>query len=272
MRARISTLSFGAATVMALWILPAIAEDTLRLGGTGGATALLAHLGVPFTQQTGIAVEVIPSLGSGGAISAVADGVLDVVVSGRPLSISELQRGVIQVAALRTPYVFATSHPAPHSMSESKIVNAYGAAKATWPDGSIIKLILRPRAESDNQVLMALFPGMTEALDRARTRAELPIAATDQDNADLAERLTGSLIGTTYTQVVMEVRKLRLIPIDGVTPTIDTFASGAYRYTKVLYVAHQQQPSVRATRFLQFMLSDEGIRAMRAAGCLPGPT
>lgn len=269
MRARLSILSAGVVILLSLWIVPAVAGGTLRVGGTGGATALLAHLGIPFTQQTGIAIEVIPSLGSAGGISAAADGVLDIVVSGRPLSAAELQRGVIQVAALRTAYVLATSRQAPQSMSEGQIVGAYGADKATWPDGSLIKLILRPRAESDNQVLVAAFPGMAAALDRARLRPEFPVAATDQDNADMAENLTGSLIGTTYTQIVMEARKLHLIPINGVAPTFEAFESGAYRYTKVFHVVHRQHPSPAVARFVQFLRSDDGVRTMREAGCLP---
>lgn len=264
-----SALWGGVAVLLVLWTLPAAAADVLRVGGTGGATALLAHLGKPFTRQTGIVVEVIPALGSGGGIAATADGVLDLAVSGRPLSTTERGRGLVQGAAVRTPYVLATSHRAPPGMTEQEIVAAYAAEKASWPDGTPIKLILRPRAESDNQVLVSLFPGMAAALNQARLRAELPVAATDQDNANAAERLTGSLIGTTYTQLVMEGRNLRMIPIGGVVPSIEAFENGAYRHTKVFHLVHLQQPGAAAARFVQFLRSEDGVRALREAGCLP---
>ncbi|MFC7739381.1 PstS family phosphate ABC transporter substrate-binding protein [Roseomonas sp. GCM10028921] len=270
MRNHLSVLSAGIAVLLSLWTSPAAAADVLRVGGTGGATALLAHLGKPFTRQTGITVEVIPSLGSSGGIAATADGVLDLAVSGRPLSAAEQGRGLVQAAALRTPYVLATSHGAPPALTEQEVVGAYAAEKASWPDGSPIRLVLRPRAESDNQVLASLFPGMAAALNQARQRSDLPIAATDQDNADAAERLRGSLIGTTYTQVVMEERNLRLIPIGGVAPSIEAFESGAYRHTKIFHVVHPQQSSPAAVRFVQFLRSDEGVRALREAGCFPG--
>ena len=192
---RLSTLLAGLALVLALWTLPALAEDVLRVGGTGGASALMARLGKPFTQQTGIAVDIIPSLGSGGGISATADGVLNIAISGRPLSAAEQARGLVQSAAVRTPYVLATSLRASPSMTVREIIGAYATEKATWPDGTTIKLILRPRAESDNEVLTSMFPGMAAALDDARRRSGLPTAATDQDNAEMAERLQGSLIG-----------------------------------------------------------------------------
>jgi hypothetical protein len=89
------------------------------------------------------------------------------------------------------------------SMTAREIIGAYATGKATWPDGTAIKVILRPRAESDNEVLTSMFPGMVAALDDARKRSDLPTAATDQDNAEIAERLPGSLIGTTYSQTVI---------------------------------------------------------------------
>jgi phosphate transport system substrate-binding protein len=271
MRARLFALSVGCIVLLASWTSAAVAADLLRVGGTGGATALLAYLGKPFTAQTGIVVEVISGLGSGGGINAAADGVLDIAVSGRPLAPAELSRGLAVAVTIRTPYVLATSRPGATSMTEREIVDAYTMEKAHWPDGTSIKLILRPRPESDNAALISLFPSMEAALGEARTRAELPIAATDQDNADLAEKLPGSLIGATYTQIAMEARNLRMIAINGIPPGVDAFDRGIYPYGKVLYVLYRRQPSEPAKRFIQFMHSEEGIKALREGGCLPGP-
>lgn len=260
----------GLGLVLSLWALPAQAAEVLRVGGTGGATALLEQLGEPFRQKTGIRIEVIPSLGSGGGISAAADGVLDIAISGRPLSKAEKRGGLVQFAGMRTPYVLVTSRAAPPAMSVREIAAAFAADRATWPDGSVIKLILRPRAESDNAVLVSMFPGMSAALDAARKRRDLSVAATDQDNADMAERLPGSLTGGTYAQIVTEQRNLRMIAIDGVAPTLGTFESGAYRYGKVFYVIHRTPPTAAAARFVAFLRSPDGGRALRVAGCLPG--
>lgn len=269
MRDRLPILAAKLALALSLWTQPVTAAEVLRVGGTGGATALLEQLGRPFTQQTGITVQVIRSLGSGGGINAAADGVLDLAVSGRPLSAAELARGLVTIATMRTPYVFATSHRAPPAMTGSDVVGVYSSAKAIWPDGSRVKLILRPRAEGDNQVLIGLFPGMDAALNQARQYSDVPVAATDQDNADFAEKLPGSLIGTTYTQVLLERRNLRFITIDGVHPTIEAFESGAYRHTKIFHILHPRQASPAAKRFVEFLQSEEGLRMLRAAGCLP---
>ena len=270
MQGRRSAMITTAALAAAFRAVPAGAAEALRVGGTGGATALLERLGRSFTAETGIPVEVVPSLGSSGGLKATVDGVLGVAVAGRPLNEGEVARGLVSAATLRTPYVLATSHPSPPAMTGAEIVRAYASERAEWPDGSRIKLVLRPRAESDNLVFASLFPGMDAALEQARQRADLPVAATDQDNADLAEKLPGSLTGTTYVQVALERRDLRMITIDGAAPTAEAFQGGAYRPAKVFHVVHARQAGPAAARFVGFLRGEEGLRVLRAAGCLPG--
>ena len=57
--------------------------ETLRVGGTGTAMAMLPVLFSAFDRSEEVKLEVIPSLGSSGALLAVAEGVLDIAVSGR---------------------------------------------------------------------------------------------------------------------------------------------------------------------------------------------
>jgi phosphate transport system substrate-binding protein len=262
-------LLLAVATLLATWAVPATA-DTIRIGGTGGALALMTELSKPFTQQTGVTVDVVPSLGSGGGNKAVADGVLDISVTGRDLSKEELEHGLAEAMTIRTPFVFATSKRSPISMTEREIVAVYSSVSPVWRDGTPIKIILRPLAEDDNTVITSLFPDVRAAMEHARSRAELPIATTDQDNASLAESIRGSFIGATYTQLTMEKRDLRLIAINGVEPGVSALESGRYRYGKTLHINYSRQHKKPGTdRFLQFLASDEGGRALRQDGCLP---
>ena len=80
-----------------------------------------------------------------------------------------------------------------------------------------MRVILRPRSESDTALMGELFPGLAPAMAKARQRPDIPVAATDQDNADMAEQTPGSLVGSTLTQLELEERNLRLVPIDGVS-------------------------------------------------------
>jgi phosphate transport system substrate-binding protein len=245
-----------------------LADETLRLGGTGAATELLQRVGTAFATNSGIAVEVIPSLGSSGGISAAADGVLDVTVSGRPLKADEIARGLSVAFAVRTPFVLATSHPNPNSISAAEISDAFTSDKATWGDGTPIRIILRPRSESDTTLMGELFPGLAAAIDKARKRPDVPVAATDQDNASMAEKTPGSLVGSTFTQLVNERRNLRMVAIDGVEPTLQNFERGLYRYGKTLYFITRTQTSQAAEAFIAYLRSSEGRTLLREAQTL----
>ena len=133
--ARILAVAVSTCLVFLAQTPPAIAES-LRVGGTGTATELLKVLGRAFTRHTGVDVEVVPSLGSTGAIRAVADGALGFAVSGRGLTRDEVDNGMSIAVTARTPFVFATSHPAPNALRSSQIAEVYSAIKATWSDGS----------------------------------------------------------------------------------------------------------------------------------------
>ena len=89
--------------------------------------------------------------------------------------------------------MLATSHPNPDGLALADIANAFRSERATWSDGSPIRVILRPRSESDTALIGELFPGVASAIATARLRPDIPVAATDQDNADMAEQTPGSL-------------------------------------------------------------------------------
>lgn len=255
MRAPFSNLAVAVVCVFPLLAGNGAAAETLRLAGTGSATEMLRHVGAQFTAATGVKIDVVPGLGSTGAIRALADGVLDIAVPARPLKADESAKGLRQVAMLRTAYVFATSPPKPNGLQAADLPRIVAAEKSTWADGTPIRIILRPRSEADTALLGELFAGMDKAIENARRRQEVPIAATDQDNADLAERTPGSLIGTTMTQLTTEHRNLRVVPLDGIEPALANFESGAYPFAKKLYLILRPNSAPEARQFVDFLRS-----------------
>ena len=249
----------------------AAAADTLRIGGTGTATGMLQKVGAEFTAATGVKVEVVPSLGSTGAIRALRDGWLDIAVPARPLNPDESAAGLRQVAVLRTAYVMATSHSSPNGLKSADLAKIFAAEKPAWADGTPTRIILRPRGDSDSALLAELFPGIGAAIETARRRAELPIAATDQDNVEMAERTPGSLVGTTVTQLKTEHRNLHIVSLDGVEPTLANFESGGYRFVKKLHFVVSRASSAEVPLFMDFLRSPPGLKALRETEILPDP-
>jgi phosphate transport system substrate-binding protein len=263
-----------AGIIAALWLSFAVspasaAPAELRAGGTGGATELLRQLAVEFGKETGDRTDVIASLGTAGSLRALVDGHLDLAVAGRPLKADEQAKGLKVALVVRTPFVLATSHKAPGGLASADVVRAFADPNLAWPDGTPIRVILRPRSESDAALMAEMFPGLADAIAKARQRPEVPVAATDQDNADLAERSPGTLIGMTLVQLLLEKRDLRIIPIDGRDPTKASFADGTYSYSKLFYFVTREQPGEVTAAFLRFLDSAKARDLMAGAFVFP---
>ncbi len=270
MRASYSILAVAALAAGLCAAKPAAAAEPLRMGGTGSSLGMLRQVGADFTAATGIKVDVVPSLGSSGAIHALRDGNLDLVVSARPLKPKETAAGLRQVLVLQTPFVLATSRRDPGGLKVADLVGLFAGKEAVWPDGAPMRLILRPRSETDTDLLGSLYPGMQQAIEAARRRSEIPVAPTDQDNIALAERTPGSLTGTTLAQLTTEHSSLHVIALDGVTPTLANFESRAYRPSKQLHFIVAPTDRAAVQRFLAFLQSPPGVKALRAAAVLSG--
>lgn len=249
---------------------PVGAAETLRMGGTGTALGMLQQLGAKFTAASGVPIEVVPSLGSSGALRALADSKLDVAVSARPLKADEITAGLRQAAALRTPFVLVTSGVGPTGLKSVDLAGIFNSDKPTWADGTPVRIILRPRTETDTALLGQIGPGMPAAIEAVRQRPEVPVAATDQDNLALAEQIPGSLAASTLAQLRTEKNQLHIVSLDGVMPTLASFERGRYRFAKNLYVILRSNGPADARRFVSFLQSPEGVQALREAGILPG--
>jgi phosphate transport system substrate-binding protein len=246
----------------------AASANTLRIGGAGAATGFLPELFAPFERSDATKLTLIPSLGSGGGLRALEDGVLDVAVSGRTLKPEELKLGLTQALSIRTPFGLVTSLARPNGLKSKDIADIFKSQNAAWADGTPIRIILRPKSDSDTPILGGMFPGMAAAIEDVRRRPDIPVAATDQDNASLAERVTGSLAGSSFTQIKTERRALRFVAIDGVEPSLEDFQTGVYPYGRPLFFVLPARKAPAAERFIAYLRSGAGQAALHATGNL----
>jgi phosphate transport system substrate-binding protein len=251
-------------------VLPCSAHaQTLRIGGTGAAAGMMKTLGEAFSAtNTGVSLEIVPSLGSSGGVAAVRDGALDLAVSSRELKPEEVAASLRAMHFATSPFGLVSSNAAPGDLKSAGVAAFYASAASTWPDGSPVRVILRPRSEADSVLLGATFPGMVEAIAAMREHHDIPVAATDQDNFRMAERIDGSLVGASLTQVLTEKPRLRFVAIDGVTPSLENLASGSYPYGKKLYLVQSARHNPTAERFVEFLRSPTGERLLRRTGNL----
>jgi phosphate transport system substrate-binding protein len=250
-----------------------VRAETLRMTGTGGAIGGMRLLAEAFRKaEPGVEVVIPRNIGSAGGIRAVLGGKLDIGLSARPLSAEELAEGGRQIPYARTAFVFAVNPDVKRSdITLAEVVDIYAGRKTTWDDGTALRLILRPAADTDTITLRMISPEMARAVDQAQKREGLVVATTDQDSADTIERTGGSFGTSTLALVVSEKRRIRMLSLSGVMPTTKSVRDGTYPCTKTFYMVTRQAPSPIAERFIRFVWSPEGKAILSRAGQVPLP-
>lgn len=248
------------------------AADIVRAGGTGMALGFVERIGEAITKSDpNLRVEVLPSLGTPGGLRALADGAVDVALTGRVLTAKERDAGAIEAVCLITPLIFATSHAAPAGLSLASLPAIYRDPAPRWADGAPLKVILRARSGSENQYLANAVSGLGPAIDLAYDRSGAVIATTDQENAAVAQRTAGSLAIMTLLQVHAERLDLRQVPLDGVAPSPEALVAKTYPLRADVCLALPKAPSAAATRLVAFIKSESGRALVQTLGAALAP-
>jgi phosphate transport system substrate-binding protein len=232
------------------------AQD-LKIGGTGAGLATMRLLGEAFARQNpGVTIEVLPSLGSGGGVKALLAGVVQVAVISRPLQEKEVAAGAVAQEYGRTPFVFASHRSTKvRGISVGDLVEIYAGRQERWPDGTPIRLVLRPVGDSDSEALKAISPAMREAKTAAEQRKGMLFAVTDQEAADALEKMPGSLGPITLALALSERRELRILPLDGIAPDVRSLADGSYALYKTMLLVTGPRSPAAAKAFVDFARS-----------------
>ncbi|MBI5067548.1 MAG: substrate-binding domain-containing protein [Deltaproteobacteria bacterium] len=265
------------AVPLLLLALPAAAPGAdaapIRITGTGSAIGLLERVSRAFEQaHPGSKVQLLPSVGSAGAIRAVAAGALDVGLSGRELQPDERQAPVRLLGFARTPFLFAAAPGvAVRSLTAAEVVRIYRGQQIRWAGGERIRLVLRPRADADTAFLRAISPEMAAAVDAAQGRPGMLVATTNQECDQTVATTPGGLGPSTLAQLLTEPRGLQPLAWEGVEPTLANLAAGRYPLSKPLYLVLPRAPSPAVRELVAFLGSPGGRRLLEESGCLPLP-
>lgn len=250
--------------------MPLHAAETLVIGGTGSALGVMRHLAEAY-QDTAAAqpVEVLPSLGTGGGLRALADGRIDIALAARALKPQEREGMQVQLFA-RTPLVFvARNHVAASGLSTETLIAFYQGTQTRWPDGARARPVLRPWHDAETQVLAAWSEPLADALAEAVYRTDLQVTMTTQENLEAIEQIPGAFGYTPLTEVVTAQRALQVLTLEGVEPTPAQLAAGRYPLALNLALATGPASPDSAQTFIDFVRSPAAAAILRTAGCLP---
>lgn len=242
--------------------------EVLTIGGTGAALGTMRQLGEAYARQNpGLSVQVMPSMGSGGGIKALLAGAIQLAVSARPLRDAEVKGGAKAVEYGRTPFVFATqSSNKARGITSQELVEIYAGRLERWPDGTPIRLVLRPAGESDSETIKSISPALREAKALAEQRKGMLFAITDQDAADTLESSPGSFGPATLALLISEKRALKALALDGVQPEPRSIADGRYPLAKSMLLVLGPRSNATARGFVEFARSPAGREILQRNG------
>jgi phosphate transport system substrate-binding protein len=250
----------------------AVADAThaqeVKIGGTGSGLGTMQLLAQEYAKnQSRVKITILPSMGSSGGIKALLAGVIDIGVSSRPLTEAESKAGAVATEYGRTPFVFATSLTTKtSSITTQDLINFYSGKLVTWPDGSKLRLVLRPIGDSDSEMIKNISAGMREAKEIAEKRKGMAITVTDQETADYLEKIPGAIGPSTLAQLLSERRALKALALDGVTPSAQAISSGSYPLFRTLLLVTGPKTSPEGLAFVTFAHSDAARTSLQQSG------
>lgn len=250
---------------------PALAEE-LIIGGTGSSGPLVQILFDEFHKKTpDVTLKLIaPPMGTNGALKALEQDRIHLVMVGRPLAKEELARFGKHFRLADTPFVMASKNGLRRGgFTLEELAQVYTGHLTKWDDGKPIRLVMRGAFESDTLLLKGMSTGLSMALDEARKRPGMSGAVNDLDTVTLLDATPGSFGPTTLGLLTTMGVRLQVFPLNGVAPTLANFQSGKYPWHKNLTVVLPHRPSPAATRFEAFLRSDQAKKVMLKNDYLP---
>lgn len=244
---------------------PAPARE-YKVSGSGSALVAVKKLGEVYaTQVPGIKITVESGTNTGGAITGVMNGALDLAAASRPLSEAEAAKPVSYHPFARDAAVFAIHRPTTVTgLSAAQLRDIYGGAVKNWaqvggPDVPIVPLIRDADDALHGLVFMKLMAG----------RPVVDGAITLNSTGDMFNSLDGTpgaigFIGHGYL-AQKHAESVGMLAVDGVAPSPQTLEAGQYPwYLPFALVAHRDAPSdLRA--FVEFA-SRNGPAVLRELG------
>jgi phosphate transport system substrate-binding protein len=254
--------------LLILSAIPAAAAQVVTITGTGASLSSIRLLSAAFMKTNPqVRIEVLPLLGTRGAVKAIIAGKLDIGVGGRPLKDEERNAGIAGVPYARAPFVFGVHRSVKATgITLREVAAIYAGKKKTWDDGSPIRLILRQEGESDLDALRGISKEMAAAVNVALHREGMIYAMNDHECADVIEHTPGAFGALTLTMVTLEKRSIRVLPLDGVSPTRKSLIDGSYPHFKEFFFITGRGPTDAARRFIEFARSREGAAILSRAG------
>ncbi|WP_422374112.1 PstS family phosphate ABC transporter substrate-binding protein [Roseibium sp.] len=245
--------------------VPLSAQTGLKVVGTGDGLEMLREIGAGFSRtHPDIALDIPPSIGSGGGIAAVGTGAERMGRVARPLTDSEVEYGLVYLPFAKIPSAVFT-HPSTgvDGLTSEDLVKLYSGEITNWADvGGAdlrVRLVRREDADSTLQVLKATMPGWDALTFSPRSKTAL----TTQEAIETARDVEGAIAFGPYSSSLEN--GLSVLKIDGHHPTDDSYPSAVT--LALIYKDGTLEDDMQA--FIAYSQSDQARDLIRNFGGVP---
>lgn len=236
--------------LLALGSRPAAAAS-LEVVGTGDGMDILQALAKSFGgDNAGIIISIPPSIGSGGAVTAVGTDKQVLGRVARPLSEAEKGQGLVYAPFMRIPSAII-AHPSAGvaSLTNAQLRAIFDGTATNWKDvGGAdlrIRVVRREDADSTLGILRASMPGWKDLQITTRSKT----AATTQEMFDTVRATEGAIGWAPYSSSLGQT--MRVISIDGKAPT----AAGYPSAVEIALIYKEAKVTPEARKFIDYVKS-----------------
>lgn len=216
-------------------------------------------------------INVPGSIGSTGAIQAAVDGAIAVGMISRPLKDQEKKLGLTVVPYAQTATVL-TAHPTvvDDGITSKELIQIYKGTKTQWQDGKEIIVLTREVGDS-SIIVLGKIPGFKEVFRESdRVRRWITLYTDQEMNQTLAKTPYAIGFADLGTIAAERLSSIKVMKFNSVAPTLENVANGKYPLVKQLAFVYQKEKLPHnAKAFLNFILSKDGEKILKANGYLP---
>jgi phosphate transport system substrate-binding protein len=247
---------------------PAPRPEGLLVAGSGVNLPLAREIARRYEDAHPDArVVVSASIGTGGAVRALADGAIDIGLASRELRGKELDLGLVEAPLARVPLVVATHRSVEiEGITTTELIAIYSGARTRWPDGTPIVPLVREPGDSGRRVLSRVLPAIEELQAAAFRGGRFKVCYTETETSAALTAVPGAIGFLDQGLIRLQDLAVRAFPLPRDEAGADPARVDA---TRPLNLLTHGRPEGEIRRFVSFARSDAVSDILSEGGYLP---
>ncbi|HQA07865.1 MAG TPA: phosphate ABC transporter substrate-binding protein [Syntrophomonadaceae bacterium] len=263
-------------------------DNSIKIGGSSTLAPIIAQCADDFTEEFKTWNNVDPSLpeepivifvstgGSGFGLKSALDGTFDFGMVSKTLkdeekeqfangSITQLGSDVL-VIGVNAANPVAQVKP---SLTTEELVSIFSGQIKNWkeldpalPDRPIVVAVRDLGGGASEVFDAAIMKGTPISEEALQIPSMGALAGKIMDNADTIGYVSSGLVNQNPDKIIP-------ISVDGIAPTLENINSGAYKVGRPLLLVSKDQPDLREQKFLDYLLSEKGLKVVEELGYIP---